>query len=121
MIRDLRQSRADNSTERVLRGYIAIDLLIIDDFGLRKLSGDASVDLYEVLIARHKRASTIVTSNRTVDEWIALFDDPILAQSCLDRLAHNAHQVIIEGESYRKRQGPAALSTNSVARKNKAK
>ncbi|MEO1483541.1 MAG: ATP-binding protein [Myxococcota bacterium] len=78
---------------------------VIDDFGLRKLSGDASIDLYEVLIARHKRASTIVTSNRTVDEWIALFDDPILAQSCLDRLAHNAHQVIIEGDSYRKRQG----------------
>lgn len=121
MIRDLRQSRADNSTERVLRGYIALDLLIVDDFGLRKLSGDASIDLYEVLIARHKRASTIVTSNRTVDEWIALFEDPILAQSCLDRLAHNAHQVIIEGDSYRKRQGPAARSKKTVARGKKEK
>ncbi len=107
MLRELNQSRADNSTEKVLRSYLALDLLIIDDFGLRKLSPTGSSDLYEVLIGRHKRASTVVTSNRTVDEWIPLFDDPILAQSALDRLAHNAHQVVVEGDSFRKRQGPA--------------
>lgn len=107
MLRELHQSRADNSTEKVLRGYLALDLLVIDDFGLRKLTSTGSSDLYEVLIGRHKRASTIVTSNRTVDEWIPLFDDPILAQSALDRLAHNAHQVVMEGDSFRKRQGPA--------------
>jgi DNA replication protein DnaC len=107
MLRELHQSRADNSTEKVLRSYLGLDLLIIDDFGLRKLSHTGSSDLYEVLIGRHKRASTIVTSNRTVDEWVPLFDDPILAQSALDRLAHNAHQVVMEGDSYRKRQGPA--------------
>lgn len=107
MLRELHQSRADNSTEKVLRGYLALDLLVIDDFGLRKLNATGSSDLYEVLIGRHKRASTIVTSNRTVDEWIPLFDDPILGQSALDRLAHNAHQVVMEGDSYRKKQGPA--------------
>ncbi len=107
MLKELHQSRADNSTERILRGYLVQDLLIIDDFGLRQLSATGSIDLYEVLIGRHKRASTVVTSNRTLDEWIPLFDDPILAQSALDRLAHNAHQVMMEGESYRKRQGPA--------------
>jgi DNA replication protein DnaC len=47
-----------------------------------------------------------VTSNRAIDEWIPLFDDPVLAQSALDRLAHNAYQVVLEGESYRKRQRP---------------
>lgn len=107
MLKELHQSRADNSTEKVLRSYLALDLLIIDDFGLRKLTSTGSSDLYEVLVGRHKRASTVVTSNRTVDEWIPLFDDPILAQSALDRLAHNAHQVVMEGDSYRKRQGPA--------------
>lgn len=117
---DLRQSRANNSTERVLRGYISVDLLIIDDLGLRKLSGDASI-LYEVLIARHKRAPIIVTSNRVVDQWIALFEDPILAQSCLDRLARNALQVIIEGDIDQKRQRPAARSKKNVARSKKAK
>lgn len=107
MLKELNQSRADNSTEKVLRSFLAQDLLIIDDFGLRKLTSTASSDLYEILIGRHKRAPTIVTSNRTVDEWIPLFDDPILAQSALDRLAHNAHQVFMEGDSYRERQGPS--------------
>lgn len=116
LLRELHQSRADNSTEKVLRSYLALDLLIIDDFGLRKLTDTASSDLYEVLIGRHKRASTIVTSNRTVDEWIPLFDDPILAQSALDRLAHNAHQVVMEGDSFRKRQGPARRQPKSTAR-----
>jgi DNA replication protein DnaC len=110
MLRELNQSRADNSTERILRGYLALDLLIVDDFGLRKLTPTGSSDLYEVLVGRHKRASTVVTSNRTVDEWVPLFDDPILAQSALDRLAHNAYQVVMEGDSYRKRQGPAGAN-----------
>ena len=102
----LHQSRADHSTEKVRRRLIAPDVLIIDDFGLRRLDAEQSSDLYEVILERHRRSSTIVTSNRTIEEWIPLFDDPILAQSALDRLAHNAYQVVIEGESYRKRQRP---------------
>lgn len=106
LLKEIRQSRADHSTERVMRRFLAPDLLIVDDFGLRGLDRAQSSDLYEVIIERHRRASTIVTSNRAIEEWIPLFDDPILAQSALDRLAHNAHQVVIEGESYRKRQRP---------------
>lgn len=107
MLKQIHQSRADRSTEKVIRRLLAPDLLIIDDFGLRRLDPQQSSDFYEVIIERHRRASTIVTSNRSIEEWIPLFDDPILAQSALDRLAHNAHQVVIEGDSYRKRQGPA--------------
>ena len=108
LLKELHQSRADHTTDKVLRRLIALDLLIVDDFGLRPLDRVQSNDIYEVLIERHKRSSTILTSNRTVDEWIPLFADPILAQSALDRLAHNAYQVIIEGDTYRKRQGPAS-------------
>ncbi len=108
MLKELRQSRADNSTEKVMRKLLAVDLLIIDDFGLRKLNHEQSSDIYELIVERHKRSSTIITSNRATDEWIPLFDDPLLAQSALDRLAHNAHQITIEGESYRKFQGPIA-------------
>jgi DNA replication protein DnaC len=89
-----------------MRRLLAPDVLIVDDFGLRRLDARQSSDLYEVVLERHRRASTIVTSNRAIDEWIPLFDDPILAQSALDRLAHNAYQVVIEGDSYRKRQRP---------------
>jgi DNA replication protein DnaC len=106
LLKELRQARADHSHEKALRRFLAPDLLIIDDFGLRRLDSLQSSDIYEVIIERHRRASTILTSNRTVEEWIPLFEDPILAQSALDRLAHNAHQVVIEGQSFRARQRP---------------
>lgn len=106
MLQELKQARADMSQEKVIRRLLAPDLLIIDDFGLRRLEPEQSINIYEIIIGRHRRTSTIVTSNRAVEEWIPLFDDPILAQSCLDRIAHNAYQVVIDGESYRKQQGP---------------
>jgi len=108
MLKTLAQSRADNSFDRQLRQYLTPDVLVVDDFGLRRLSGLASSDLYEVVIERHMRGSTIMTSNRSVEEWGPLFDEAILAQSALDRFCHQAHQLVIEGESYRKRTAPDA-------------
>ena len=124
MFQALHQARADHSTEKVFRRLLAPDLLILDDFGLRRLTAEQSNDLYEVILERHRRASTIVTSNRAIDEWIPLFDDPILAQSALDRLAHNAYQVVIEGESFRKRQRPGertATPTPRLARRRRTR
>jgi DNA replication protein DnaC len=119
LLKLIHQSRADNSTERVIRSLLAPDLLIIDDFGLRRLNAQQSSDFYEVIIERHRRASTVVTSNRAIEEWIPLFDDPILAQSALDRLAHNAYQVVIEGDSYRSRQRPGQGPPPSPRRRRK--
>lgn len=106
MFKRLLQSRADNSYERELIKLIGPDLLIIDDFGLQSLTGDQSGDFYEVVVERYGKASTVITSNRDLQEWMALFDDQIMANSALDRLAHNAHQLIIEGESYRRKKTP---------------
>ena len=103
IFKTLLQSRADNSFEKELIRFISPALLLIDDFGLQKLTHQEANDFYEIVVERYGRASTIITSNRHVDEWEALFDDPILANSALDRLAHNAYQLIIEGESYRKK------------------
>ncbi len=85
------------------------DLIVIDDFGLRKLSAQQSSDFYDVLVERHTRVSTIITSNRAVDEWVALFDDPILANSTLDRFAHRAHQITMDGPSLRADNAPGKL------------
>ena len=104
----LRQARADHSFERELRTWLAPDVLIVDDFGLRKLATQESSDLYDVLVERDGRAATIITSNRAVDEWVALFDDPILANSALDRFAHRAHQIVMEGPSLRAARAPGA-------------
>lgn len=104
MFKNLYAARADNSLEKELVRLIAPSLLVIDDFGLEKLTPDQAHDFYEIISERYERASTIITSNRHITEWVNLFDDAILANSALDRLAHNAHQMIIEGESYRKKK-----------------
>ena len=103
LLKDLLRAEADHSHERQMRRFLAPDLLVIDDFALRRMDPRESADIYELLIERHTRASTIITSNRSIDEWVAAFDDPILANSALDRLAHRAHQIVIDGESLRRR------------------
>lgn len=105
MFKTLYAARADNSLDRELVRLISPQLLVIDDFGLERLTQEAAHDFYEIVAERYQRSSTIITSNRHVQEWLCLFDNPILANSALDRLAHNAHQLIIEGESYRRKLG----------------
>ena len=61
-----------------------------DGVGLRRLTAQQSADLYELILNRHRSSSFVITSNRAVDEWRSLFDDPILGNSALDRLANDA-------------------------------
>jgi len=102
----LAQSRVDHTLEKTFRSYLTPDLLILDDFGLQKLTAQQSTDLYELVIARHRRSSFAITSNRAVEEWLGLFDDPILGNSALDRLANASYQIVIEGTSYREHLSP---------------
>jgi DNA replication protein DnaC len=104
--RTLAQSRADHTLEKTFRSFLSPDLLILDDFGLQKLTAQQSTDLYELIIARHRQSSFAVTSNRAVEEWLGLFDDPILGNSALDRLANSSYQIVIEGTSYREKLSP---------------
>jgi DNA replication protein DnaC len=101
MLRQLRAARADASYERKFLRYSEVDLLIVDDLGLRPLVGDEPMDLYEIIRLRYQRGSTIVTSNRAVDELGALFGDPLLASAAMDRLLHDAHVLVLEGDSFR--------------------
>lgn len=104
--RSLAQSRVDHTLEKAFRSFLSPDLLILDDFGLQKLTAQQSTDLYELIIARHRQSSFVITSNRTVEEWLGLFDDPILGNSALDRLANASYQIVVEGTSYRERLSP---------------
>lgn len=101
MFRYLNGGRADNSWERRIKHYINPALLIIDDFGLKPLTQTQSDDFYEVIQSRYMKKSIIFTSNRVIEDWQGLFPDPIIANSTLDRIAHNAHQIVMTGESYR--------------------
>src|SRR5439155_20607639 len=113
LLKSLDRYRAEKSCDRALRAFISPDLLIVDDFALRKLSSQATSDFYDLLIERHTRSSTIITSNRGVEEWMTVFDDPMLGQSALDRFCHRAHQFVLEGESYRKRTAPGATAVKT--------
>ena len=97
--RELAQARVDHSTEKTFRAFLAPDLLILDDLGLHRLSAQQSIDLYELVIGHHRSSSFVITSNRAVEEWLGLFDDPILGNSALDRLANASYQIAIEGGS----------------------
>jgi len=68
-----------------------------------------------LIIERHRRSSVIVTSNRDVSEWVGLFADPILANSVLDRLANGAHQLVVDGPSYRAKLAPRPQAEASMA------
>jgi len=101
LLTQLRSARGDNSLERKMLRYTSVDLLVIDDLGLRSLAHDEPIDLYEIIRRRYQRSSTIVTSNRALEEWHPLFHDALLASAAMDRLLHGAHVVVIEGDSYR--------------------
>lgn len=105
-MRMLAQARIDHTLEKAFRSFLTPDLLILDDFGLQRLTAQQSTDMYELVIARHRRSSFVITSNRSVEEWLGLFDDSILGNSALDRLANASYQIVIEGTSYRERQSP---------------
>jgi DNA replication protein DnaC len=102
----LKASRLDDTHDIELRRLVGVDLLIIDDFALRALDAIETSDLYEIVTTRHRAGSMVVTSNRDPSEWLAQLADPLLAQALVDRFSNNAYDLVIEGESYRKRQKP---------------
>ena len=106
MLKTLKHSRLDNSYEAELRKLLAVDLLVIDDFGLDAMDHTESRDAYDLITERHRAGSTVVTSNRGPDEWLATFADPVRAQSAIDRFTSNSYDLVIEGESYRPRLKP---------------
>jgi DNA replication protein DnaC len=106
LFKRLRIARLDNSLDAELRKLLRIDLLIIDDYALHSVDPAATSDFYELIVERHRRAATAITSNRDPSEWLALMADQLLAQSAIDRFASAAYELVIEGESYRDRQKP---------------
>jgi DNA replication protein DnaC len=101
MLAQLNAARATNSLERQFAKLASVDLLIIDDFGLKPLRGSQDEDFHDVIAERYERKSTIVTSNLDVPEWADAFPNRILAAATIDRLRHGAYKVVLDGKSYR--------------------
>lgn len=112
MLKRLKASRLDNSHDSEVRKLLRVDLLILDDFALAAMDAVDTAEIYELIVERHRSASTIVTSNRDPVEWLGYMADPLLAQSAIDRLQSAAHELVLEGESYRRRQKPTITATD---------
>jgi len=108
LVRDFLKDEAFNQQDRVLRRYLKPDLLIIDDMGLKALPKHSGEYLLEVVMRRYENRSTIMTSNRPIQDWGKLLGDVPAASAILDRFLHHAHTIAITGRSYRlKDQTPA--------------
>lgn len=106
LFKNLRAARLDNSYDAEIRRLLRVDVLIIDDLALKPMDATETHDFYELAVERHRKASTIVTSNRGPDEWIGVMADPLLAQSAIDRLQSTSFELVVEGHSYRQKQKP---------------
>ena len=98
---DLIQAQNVHETNKILPRYLKPELLIIDDMGLKALPQSAGEHLFEIIMRRHENRSTLMTSNRPIEEWGKLVGDVPTATAILDRFLSRAHLIQITGKSYR--------------------
>jgi DNA replication protein DnaC len=113
LLQELTIAKGDGSYAKMLTSMAKMDVLILDDWGLSKLTAEQRRDLLEILEDRHDIRSTIVTSQLPIDKWHSVIDDPTLADAILDRLVHNAYKINLKGESMRKKKSKLTSPTAS--------
>ena len=101
LIEEIADATLDGTRKDYLADLAAVPLLIIDDLGMRKLPHTAAEDLLELVMRRYERASTLLTSNRPVDDWGKLLGDTAAVTALLDRLLHHAHVLKCGPRSWR--------------------
>jgi len=102
LLDDLNTGHVDGSYRKQLLQLAKKTVLILDDWGLEKLSPRQSSDLLEVVEERYGRGSTILISQLPVNEWYKMVSNPTVADALMDRLVHNSHRLELSGESLRK-------------------
>jgi len=104
LLQQLDIAKGDGRYGKLLKSFAKTNLLIIDDWGLKKLIKEQSHDLLEIFEDRHRLRSTLITSQLPVDHWHEIIGNPTLADAILDRLVHNAYRINLKGESMRKKK-----------------
>ena len=106
LLEELAEASVDGTRRDTMTELATVPLLIIDDLGMRKLPATAAEDLLELIMRRYERASTLLTSNRPVDDWGKLLGDTAAVAALLDRLLHHAHLLKCGPRSWRLRHHP---------------
>jgi DNA replication protein DnaC len=104
LVAQLAKGHADGRLEERLMNYAKPKLLIIDELGYLPFEPDAAHLFFQLVSRRYERGAMLITSNRSVGEWGAVFGDAIVATAILDRLLHHSHVITIRGDSYRLRE-----------------
>jgi DNA replication protein DnaC len=107
LIEDITEARELGDLRRLRTQIRGAELLLLDDLFLRKLPAHAGDELADVLMARYEKASTIITSNRPLDDWTRLLGDVVVVTPLLDRIMHHGHLLKFEGKSWRLREAAA--------------
>jgi len=101
LLDDLAEAVVDGARKQFMESVATVPLLIIDDFGMRKLPLTAAEDLLEIVMRRYERASTLLTSNRPVEDWGKLLGDVAAVTALLDRILHHGHVLKCGPRSWR--------------------
>jgi len=110
LVEQLADATLDGTRKDFMKQVCSVPLLILDDFGMRKLPHTAAEDLLEVIMRRYERTSTIMTSNRPVEDWGKLLGDNAAVSALLDRLLHHAHVLKCGPRSWRTKLGRSAAA-----------
>ena len=109
LLEELADAVIDGTRKEFMETLQSVPLLIVDDFGMRKLPLTAAEDLLEIIMRRYERASTLLTSNRPVEDWGKLLGDTAAVSAMLDRLLHHGHVLKCGPRSWRTKAAVAAL------------
>ena len=104
LVAALAKAHADGRLDERLAFYAKPKLLIVDELGYLPFDPNAAHLFFQLVSRRYERGSLLITSNRSVGEWGAVFGDPVVATAILDRLLHHSHVITIRGDSYRLRE-----------------
>ena len=115
LVRDFLRDEALGGEERILLKYLKPDLLIIDDMGLKQLPKRSGEYLFEIIMRRYENRSTLMTSNRPIEDWGKLIGDVPSATAILDRFLHHAVLFPMNGRSYRLKDAPSAQKQDGKA------
>ena len=112
MLDDLAEAVIDGTRKEFMESLATVPLLIIDDFGMRKLPVTAAEDMLEIIMRRYERASTLLTSNRPVEDWGKLLGDVAAVTAMLDRILHHGHVLKCGPRSWRTKAASAITGDN---------
>jgi DNA replication protein DnaC len=115
LIEDIHEARELGQLRKLRTQLKAAELLVIDDLFLRRLPAGAGDEFADVLMSRYEKASTIITSNRGLDDWAKLLGDVVIVGPLIDRLMHHGHLLKFDGKSWRLKEAAARIAKRGSA------